>query len=359
MRAALITLALIAVPQPVTALTPARPQVGAPGVSVQASLDRQLSLNLTAAPLEEAIAAIEDAAGIPIRVPVSTYDRLPYGRLTPITLRSENVPLSQVLDALSGRLALVVDRHADGFLQLLPEPALIRLGRRAAPGELALIQHLATSPFEGDLRQLTLVDLLTQLDLALLDQDTRRLPGREATGFHVEIRLADDLLREQPVSISREMSMLDALEAAAEQSDATWYPWGKTIVVVGDRDHVNWLLDTPIDVRYDGSDLQQVLLDLSRRSAVPFDLAPGLIDRLPPEKRRVRLTAPNVSTRAALEAISAYTGLRYEVTAEGVRITAVSNEPRIVGLIDNGDGTFRAVYEDDITDAERAKLAPQ
>ncbi|MEM6313456.1 MAG: hypothetical protein AAF743_05190, partial [Planctomycetota bacterium] len=79
----------------------------------------------------------------------------------------------------------------------------------------------------------------------------------------------------------------------------------------------------------------------------------------PPDKRRVRLTAPNVSTRAALEAISAYTGLRYEVTAAGVRITAVSDTPRIVGLIDNGDGTFRAIYEDDITEEERNRLAPR
>ncbi|MEM6561465.1 MAG: hypothetical protein AAF656_07675, partial [Planctomycetota bacterium] len=288
--------------------------------TVHAALDQTVSLNLSAAPLEEALAAIEDAAGIAIEIDADTYARLPYGRLTPITLRAENVPLGQTLDAVAGRLALNVVA-TDNALQLRPRPALVRLGRRAAPGELALLDHLANSPLEGNLRQITLVELLTQLDLALLDQDTRRLPGRAATGFHVEIRLADDLLRQQPVSVGREMSMLDALEAAAGQTDSTWYPWGQTIVVLGDRDHVNWMLDSPIDVRYDGSDLQQVLLDLSRRSAVAFDLAPGLLEALPPDKRRVRLTAPNVSTRAALEAISAYTGLRYEVTAAGVRIT--------------------------------------
>ena len=99
---------------------------------------------------------------------------------------------------------------------------------------------------------------------------------------------------------------MDALQAVAAQTSVTWYPWGQTVVVLPKEQQVRQQLGHTINARYADVDVAQVLLELSRRAGVPFDVEPGAYQRVPAAYRKVSLLLDDATVQSALESIGGY-----------------------------------------------------
>jgi hypothetical protein len=135
---------------------------------------------------------------------------------------------------------------------------------------------------------------------------------------------------------------LDALEALTTQSPATWYPWGKTIVVLPKQDQVRRQLKQEITLRHDGTDVAQVLGELSMRSGIPFRYEPGTFQELAPQSRQIKLVL-NAPVIDALEAVCGLTGLGYQVKEDEVYIwntasTAVRPRDKTIAILQTDTG---------------------
>jgi hypothetical protein len=120
--------------------------------------------------------------------------------------------------------------------------------------------------------------------------------------------------------VPRNATLLEALEAIAIQTPATWYPWDMSIVILPKRDQTRRLLEKEVTLRHEGTDVAQVLAELSSRCGVPFRYEPGAIQSLPPQTRSIRLVLSGASAIDALEAIAGATGLGYVVKDDNVYI---------------------------------------
>jgi hypothetical protein len=273
---------------------------------INEALDKIVELDLDTT-LPQAIKSIEEKTGVPLRVSRGAYDMLPWGEQTKLTAKISQQTLRNALAAIAQKLGL---RFTVGDQEVLiePLPALARLGRRSTVDELAIIDALASTPFADAAKPATVGDLLAAVARQV---DDAKL------GFAIENRAPD---ADASVKTFRGQSLLDALEEVHKQSRATWYPWGKSIVVLPREDHVRQLLDRPITMRFAGVDVAQVLTELSRRSGVEFTIEPGAVQRIPVESRTIKLILENVSARQALESISGFTGLGYVANDAGVYI---------------------------------------
>ena len=115
---------------------------------------------------------------------------------------------------------------------------------------------------------------------------------------------------------------MDALEDMSHQTGATWYPWGKNVVIISKPDQIRRQLGKTISVRYNGVLLEQVLLDLRQRSGIKFDYDPGVIQQIPAESRTIRMFLDNVTIEDALDSIKGLTGLEYTVGDDGIYLSA-------------------------------------
>jgi len=209
-------------------------------------------------------------------------------------------------------------------------PALKRLGRRATVDELSVLDLLSRTPFGGNAG--TIANVLTTVDQKLEDAKSN---------FAIEDRSGG--ARNAAIVIPRNATLMDAMEALPTNSDLTWYPWGKTLVVVQKVDQVRNLLAKTITVRFNGVNVSQVLSELAAKAGVKFSIEPGAVARLLPEQQNIRMVLENATIEQALENIAGFTGLAWSVASDGVHITnsssalAASREPS-VGLLqlDNG-----------------------
>ena len=118
----------------------------------------------------------------------------------------------------------------------------------------------------------------------------------------------------------RNATLADALESLVKETPLTWYPWGKTILIVPKEEQVRSQLSRTITMRFAGVDVAQVLSELSQRAGVRFEIEPGAIQRVPADVRNVHLMLDNSSITQALDTIAGFTGLGYVVTPRGVYI---------------------------------------
>jgi hypothetical protein len=300
---------------------------------INEQLDKLTSLNLNGV-LPQVIQSIQHDTGVPIEVAPSVYDLLPWGDQTNITAKIENQTLRQALDAITEKLGLTYVLK-DEFIELEPVPALLRLGRRATVQELEALDLLASNPLNlpGDRTTVH----------ALIDAEDQRLVDLKSP-YAIDNRPGDTVVQDQTLFAPRNATLMDGLEALAKQTRATWYPWGKTIVIVPKEEQIRNQLEKTITVHYPGTDISQVLTELSQKANVPFEIEPGAIQRIVPEFRKIRLDLYDASINKALEAIAGFTGLGYVVNDKGVYIWNQSNSPAssprdpILGIIqlDNG-----------------------
>lgn len=333
-------------------------------------LDAPVKLDLRETPLPEVLTSITDLTGVPFFVDDATYALLPYGRQTPISVTVSATPLRQTLGLITQRLGLEYVVR-DERVELQPLAPLQRAGRRATVEEVALLDLLAGVPLELVDDRPTAAQVLEAVDLKLQALDAAaEAANRPKPGYVVENRLGDDL-RGRRVFIARDATLSDAMESVHEQTGATWYPWGDTLVVVPKDAWIRRMLERPVTLSYDRVEVQQVLIDLEKAAGVPFRVEPGAIQQVPEEFRRVRLFLENATVREALDSIGGVTGLSYAAGEDGVYIGhgnatsgGVSNflpgRPRGVELpvllVDLGDGTSLLVYESDLPEAMRDRL---
>jgi hypothetical protein len=228
-------------------------------------------------------------------------------------------------------------------VQIKPLPALQRVGRRATVDELAVLDLLARTPMDPIGDRPTVKQLLDAVDAKLV---------ANKSPFAVESRINDSVANTH-VSVARNATLLDALETIPQTTDATWYPWGQTLVVQPKADQIRGQLQKTITRRFSHTDIAQVLSELQSAAGVDFIIEPGAVQRIPGESRNVDLTFQDVPVHQALESIAGYTGLAWTVNAQGVYIwnpstgTGGSREPS-VGLLQLDNGMQIVVRESQV-----------
>lgn len=326
------------------ALSPAAfAQTSASSALINQQLDQQTKLQLSGT-LPKAMADIAKQTGVPIEAQQAVWDMLPWGKETSVTATIENQTLRQALHAITTRLGLTFVLKEEA-IELQPMPALVRLGRKSTLAELEALNVLTATKLELKNAKPKLKDLIEAIDLKLESiKSPYAIENRSATGGAV----AQELV----LSIPANATMAEALEAMERQSTATWYPWGRTIVVIAKQDQVRRMLDKEIAVRHEGTDVAQVLTDLSTRSGVPFRYEPGAVQAITPQARTIRLLL-NAKVIDALEAVCSVTGLGYVVKEDQVWIwnaqaQAAAPRERAIGILRTEAGIDLLITESQV-----------
>ncbi len=302
LRSALCALssALIFLPLPATA--------SVTSALISKALDSQQKLELDTV-LPQAMEQIGNITGVRIEADPAVWDLLPWGEQTNITARIENRTLRDGLTAITQKLGLEL-ALTDEAVELRPMPALRRLGRRSTVQELAALDLLRSTPMNPSSDRLTVAELLSAVDSKL---ESAKAP------FVVENR-APDQTQSQKIAVAKNATMAEALETMSQQTNATWYPWGKSIVVLPKREQVRGQLSKTLTARYNGVDVGQVLLELFQRAGVDFTVEPGAYEHVPASYRNIKLMLDDATIQQALETVGGYTGLGFEVTDQGVHV---------------------------------------
>jgi hypothetical protein len=324
-RLAAPLLALVAVLSVAAAAPEAVAQASASSALINQQLDKQVKLQLEGN-LPDVMTQITKQTAVPIDAQPEVWELLPWGRETTVTAKIENQTLRDALEVITKRLGLryVLKEEA---IELQPMPALRRLGRKSTLSELEALTALGAAPLGLNADK---TDLKT-----LLETVSQKLAGATKDAFALENRTAtsgNPIAPNVPVAVARNATLLDALEAVAAQTPATWYPWGKTVVALPKQDQVRRQLSKEVTLRHEGTDVAQVLSELSMRSGVPFRYEPGTFQEIAPQSRSIRLVL-NATILDALEAICGLTGLGYQVKEDEVYVwntqsTAAGGAPR-------------------------------
>src|SRR5438067_841384 len=72
--------------------------------------------------------------------------------------------------------------------------------------------------------------------------------------FAIENRLGDRF-NDRLITVGRNTSLSDALEAIAQQTEGTWYTWEKSIVIVPKEEQIRNQLNKTGSVRWDSVDI--------------------------------------------------------------------------------------------------------
>lgn len=276
---------------------------------INQQLDQPFELTLTDTPLPQALKQIGNATGVRIDPTESVYALLPWGEQTTINAKIANQSLRDALTAIARKLGLMFVLK-DDHVELRPVPALARLGRRATLQELGVLDKLANL-------QLSLGSESAKIPALFQSIDQKLAEGK--TNFTIENRLGERF-NDRVITVGRTATLSDALEAISQQTEGTWYPWERSIVILPKEEQIRNQLNKTISVRWDSLDIEQVLQELSQRAGVPFSFEAGAIQRVPVEFRKVRLLLQEVPIKQALETLSSVSGLGYSVNEDGIYI---------------------------------------
>jgi len=284
---------------------------------INEALDKRVDLKLEGI-LPDVLKKIDDATSVTVQVADPVYDLLPWGEQTKITATIKNQTLRSALTAIAHKLGLTWELGPHE-VWLRPMPALVRLGRRATISEIESLDLLSNTDLTNHAEKLTVQ--------ALVDLIDRQLAGIKSPRVALDLRPGDvgdpqagAIHVDQTISIPRNSSIAYVLEDLSHQSDATWFPWGKHVVIVPKQQQIRMQLEKPMTARFNGVDIARVLDQLSATSGVPFQIEAGAFQRVPPEYRSIQLDLANATVRQVLEDIRGVTGLDYKVNPEGVYI---------------------------------------
>jgi hypothetical protein len=281
---------------------------------INKALDEQVNLKLNNT-LPDAMDVIRQKFGIRIEAAPAVWDMLPWGRDTNVTATIENITLREALTLIMRKLGLTLALR-DVSLEIQPMPALKRLAQRSTVVELRALDYLASTRMNLNLERPTIKRLLEAVD--------EKLAAVKDPEMAVEDRLGDGIDRNRTVFVPRNATLMDALESLPKDTPATWYPWGKSIIITSKQDRIRALLDKPVTIPTgdDGRELIDVLNEISTRTGVAFDYEPGLVQALPANVRIIRGVIENAPARQVLSKISASTGINYAILDDQVAIAA-------------------------------------
>ena len=281
---------------------------------INKALDEQVKLNLDTT-VPQAMAAISQQTGVRIKEDPIIWDLLPWGRDTAVKAKVENKTLREALQAITRKLGLQMILR-DEFVEIAPTPALRRIGQRANRAELDALDLLASRQLGLDTDQPTIKRLLEAIDA--------KLAAEKQGAFGIENRILEEVKQTQVVYVPRNASLMDALESVHKDTQATWYPWQESIVIVPKTESTRRRLmgrEMTIRTGESGMDVLRVLNEIANRTGVFFEYQPGLLQGIPPEARIIRGVLDNAPALQILEAVTAATGLRYTISDEKVVIT--------------------------------------
>ncbi len=262
---------------------------------VEQALDQPTSLTFENVPLADAFDQIVRDTGVEVSISQDTLDLLPYGRNTRLSAQIQNVSLREGLRQTAEPLGLVFAVRNRG-IELIPTPALDRIGRRATWDELELLADLLK---RGD------QDLSSRVD-ALMGQ--MRFEIAEADNASAELRAA--LLQTQEESLAK------ALSAVCDSMGWCWHPAGQAIVIV---DKMDQQLRTSVSLRQTSRKLIDVLQALGRAGRVRVGIEPDALAMLSLRTRQnFSIYVENKAFGDALQLVSATTGLGYRVDPDGI-----------------------------------------
>ncbi|HEV7297828.1 MAG TPA: hypothetical protein VGN72_00565 [Tepidisphaeraceae bacterium] len=318
---------------------------------INEALDQPVNLQLNTT-LPQALNAITDQTGVRIEVERAVWELLPWGQQTNVSANINNITLRAGLDSICQKLGLTAVL-TERTVELRPLPALARLGRRATQQELQILDLLARTPLPEIAGEPRVRSLLAAIDERL--ESTR-------SGFATENRVGMEL-NDRPLSLRRGLSLYDALEAMNAQTEATWHPAGKTVVVLTKEDQIRTQLSKRVTRNYADVPIGQTLTELSQLAGVDFTVEPGAFQRIAPEFRTVKLLLDNASIEQALEHISGFTGLGYVINARGVYLwaaatgtpTTTGRDP-VIALIEVTPGVQVLVPQSQVPPEARERL---
>lgn len=304
---------------------------------INKALDTRLPSLKIDADLPHAMQDIANQTGVRIKEDPAIWDLLPWGQQTNIQINIQNATLRDALEVMTRKLGLTFHLR-DNDVELLPLPALRRLAQRAGRDELKALEILSTRTLGLGTTRPTVRQLLDAVDEKL---------AAEKDQFAIENRTGDAVPQDQTVFVPRNATLSDALESLTKETKATWYPWGKSIVVVTKEERTRRLLGKALTFHGgdNGLDVLQTLTDLGQQTGVQIDYQPGAIQALPPESKVLKgangrpPVIENVPALQVLGIISAATGLTYAIQDDKVLIsnssagTGVNPRDRAVGLI--------------------------
>jgi len=301
------------------------------------ALDEQVKLNIDAV-FPQAMQAIAAQTGVRLREDPAIWDLLPWGRDTKIQARVENVTLREALEIILRKLGLTLALR-DEYIEVVPMPALRRLAQRAGRDELRTLDVLASRTLGLQTDRPTLRELLEAVDL--------KLAAEKDASIAIENRTADIMRQDRTVFVPRNATLMDALDSIHKDTPATWYPWGRNVLIVSKEDRTRRMLARPLTIRPGdrGMDVLQLLLDISARTGVPFEFQPGVIQTIAPEHRQIRGVFENAPAMQILEAVSAWTGIMCTPRAEAVYVSAGPARQRLIGIGAPADGVQILVPE--------------
>lgn len=316
-----------------TLASSAQAQSSASASLINQQLDKQAKLQLSGT-LPDVMTQTTKQTGVPIEATPEVWELLPWGKETTVTAKIENQTLREALDVITKKLGLVFVLK-DEAIELQPMPALKRLGRKSTIAELEALNLLSATKLELASDKTDLKSLLEAVDNKLAAKSTFAIENRTASS-------GNPIPQNIPIAVSRNATLLEALEAMASQTPATWYPWAKTIVVWPKTDQIRAQLKKEITLRHDNTDIAQVLAELSMRSGVPFQYEPGTFQELAPQSRQIKLVI-SCTVLQALDEVCGLTGLSYQVKDESVYIwntasTVARPKDRTIAIIPTETG---------------------
>ena len=294
---------------------------------INEALDKTVNLKLDGM-LPDVLKSIDAKTGVRIEPDRQVYQLLPWGEQTRVQVTVENQTLRQALNAITRKLGLSWGL-GQFEVDLKPMPALARLGRRANADELAALDLLSSTPIElpkpGPVTAQAFIDTLDK-QLAKIKSPSLAVELRAGEPSNAQ---AGVIKLDKTFNVPRSTTMAEALDALAEQSEATWYPWGRNIVVLPKQQQIRMRLNTPITTRWDAREIGDVLGKLSERSGVPFQIEPGALQRVPADYRTIHLEVENMPVYQVLDRIRGVTGLDYLIKTDGVYIWNQNPNPSV------------------------------
>jgi hypothetical protein len=262
-------------------------------------LDQKVEqLNISGAEIADALADIGKQVGISITLDERVLDLLPWGKQTKLSeISVSNASLREILPQILGPLGMTWESR-DGGIVVVPTDPIKRLNRRSTWDDLKLLKRATEQEYT---------------------------PENFAT-YKVQYRITSKVdaakMLEHQLSRSGRGTIAEMLETATGALGWIWFPEDDHIVIRTGQAQVANLLSRRVTARYANVPLSQILTDLADKADVALSMEPGMMTKLPPSTAQsYTLFLQSSSIRQAFESIAAETGLKYEITNDGVHVS--------------------------------------
>ena len=262
------------------------------------ALDQKLEqFTVSDAEIADALADLGKQVGLSVTLDDRALELLPWGKQTKLAqVNVSNASLREILPQLLGPLGMTYETR-DGGIVVIPTEPIKRLNRRLTWGDLKLLKQAAESEFSPE-------------NFAI---------------FKVQYRITSKIdaakMLEHQLARSGRGTVAEMLETATGALGWIWFPEDDHIVIRTGQAQIASLLSRRVTARYANVPLAQILTDLAEKAGVALTMEPGMMTKLPPSTAQsYTLGLQSWTIRQALELISAETGMKYEITRDGINV---------------------------------------